>query len=279
MSKLAQQGFMTIAQNTDIDYLKLAYVQAMTIKKLMPGSLYAVAVDSATLAQITDQHRTVFDYVIPITNDQAENETWKLSNEWQIFNLTPFKETIKLESDIVFTRSIAHWWYTFRLRNIVLSQGCRNYQQELSSARQYRKMFDVNNLPDVYNGLMYFRYSQEAATFFKLAEHIFKNWEVVKNTLIKCYDDYPTTDVVYAVTAKILGVENCTLPIDWINFVHMKPAINQWPETPWTELVVAELDLPMVRINNVNQYHPLHYHEKSWVTDDVVKEYELWMNS
>jgi hypothetical protein len=97
--------------------------------------------------------------------------------------------------------------------------------------------------------------------------------------LIKCYDDYPTTDVVYAVTAKILGVETCTLPIDWINFVHMKPAINQWPETPWTELVVAELDLPMVRINNVNQYHPLHYYEKAWVTDDVVKEYELWMNS
>jgi hypothetical protein len=59
----------------------------------------------------------------------------------------------------------------------------------------------------------------------------------------------------------------------------MKPAINQWPETPWTELVVAELDLPMVRINNVNQYHPLHYHEKAWITDDVVKEYELWMNS
>jgi hypothetical protein len=279
MSKLAQQGFMTIAQNTDVDYLKLAYVQAMSIKKLMPGSLYAVAVDSATLAKVTDQHRTVFDYVIPIDNDQAENEAWKLSNEWQIFNLTPFKETIKLESDIVFTRSIAHWWHTFRLRNIVLSQGCRDYQQNISTARQYRKMFDVNDLPDVYNGLMYFRYSQEAATFFKLAEQIFKNWTAVKNTLIKCYDDYPTTDVVYAVTAKILGVETCTLPIDWINFVHMKPAINQWPETPWTELVVAELDLPMIRINNVNQYHPLHYHEKSWVTDDVVKEYELWMNS
>jgi hypothetical protein len=279
MSKLTQQGFMTIAQNTDVDYLKLAYVQAMSIKKLMPGSLYAVAVDQHTLSLVTEKHRTVFDYVITIQDDQAHNESWKLSNEWQVFNLSPFKETIKLESDIIFTRSIAHWWHTFRLRNIVLSQGCRDYQQNISTARQYRKMFDVNDLPDVYNGLMYFRYSQEAATFFKLAEQIFKNWAAVKDILIKCYDDYPTTDVVYAVTAKILGVENCTLPVDWINFVHMKPAINQWPETPWTELVVTELDLPMIRINNVNQYHPLHYHEKSWVTDAVVKEYELWMNS
>ena len=41
--------------------------------------------------------------------------------------------------------------------------------------------------------------------------------------------------------------------------------------------MVGETDLPMVRINNVNQYHPLHYHEKSWVTDDIVKEYESWL--
>ena len=41
--------------------------------------------------------------------------------------------------------------------------------------RDYRKLFDDNELPDVYNGLMYFRYSQESAEFFWLAEKIFKN--------------------------------------------------------------------------------------------------------
>ena len=47
----AQQGFMTIAQNTaDVDYLRLAYVQAMSIKLTMPDSLYAVAVDKNTFA-------------------------------------------------------------------------------------------------------------------------------------------------------------------------------------------------------------------------------------
>ena len=272
----AQQGFMTIAQNTaDVDYLRLAYVQAMSIKLTMPGSLYAVAVDKHTLEQVTDQHRRVFDYVITIENDLAQDETWKLSNEWQAFYLTPFKETIKLESDIVFTRSIAHWWTAFRLKNVVLSTGCRDYKQELSTSREYRKLFDDNELPDTYSGLMYFRYTREATQFFTLAEQIFKNWAHLRdNVLLNCCDNNPTTDVVYALTAKLLGIEDCTLPMDFINFVHMKPAINKWTSTPWPELVICETDLPMVRIANTNQYHPIHYHEKSWVTDELVKEYE-----
>jgi len=123
-SHSAQQGFLTFAQNTEVDYLQLAYVQAMAVKLTMPGSQYAVIVDKQTLAQVSDSHRQVFDYVIELPEDHAEDEHWKLSNEWQAFYLTPFKETIKLESDLVFTRSIDHWWTAFRLRDLVLSIGC-----------------------------------------------------------------------------------------------------------------------------------------------------------
>jgi hypothetical protein len=124
---------------------------------------------------------------------------------------------------------------------------------------------------------MYFRYSQESAKFFWYAEQIFNNWAHIRdNVLINCRDEDPTTDVVYAVAAKILGEENCTLPgIDFINFVHMKSDINGFSRHwPWYESVIYESDLPMIRINNVNQYHPIHYYEKDWVTDDLIKEYE-----
>jgi hypothetical protein len=276
MSKLAQQGFLTIAQNTDVDYLRLAYVQAMSIKSTMPGSLYAVIVDDSTLAQVTDQHRRVFDYIIPMPVDHAKDDSWKLANEWQVFNLTPFKETIKLESDIVFTRSIAHWWTTFRLRDVVLSIGCKDYQGNPGTSRRYRQVFDANKLPDVYNGLMYFRYSQTAKNFFSFARQIYTNWDLTTQQLKNYRDQQPTTDLVYAIVANHLGIELCTLPTcDFINFTHMKNSINNWPEgIPWTEMVLSELDLPMIRINNVNQYHPLHYQEKSWVTDELVQRYE-----
>jgi protein-tyrosine-phosphatase len=273
----AQQGFLTIVQNTDVNYLRLAYLQAMSIKLIMPDSSYAIIVDENTAQQVTDKYHKVFDYVITLNEDHAKNQTWKLSNEWQVFYLTPFKETIKLESDLIFTRSIKHWWTTFRLKNLVLSYGCKDYQQNTSTCRKYRKLFDDNELPDVYNGLMYFRYSQESNDFFNLAREIFANWEYIRDhTLQNCRDDEPTTDVVYAIAANILGIENCTLPgLDFINFVHMKSAINGFSQQiPWYDSVLSETELPMIRINNINQYYPLHYYDKDWASDKLIEEYE-----
>jgi hypothetical protein len=277
MPKLEQQGFLTIAQNTEnVDYLQLAYVQAMSVKLTMPGSKYAVLVDANTLSCVTDKHRRVFDYVIEMPVDDAKDLTWKLANEWQICGLSPFKETIKLESDLIFTRSIDHWWTLFRLRNVVISLGCKDYQGQTGTSRRYRRVFDDNNLPDVYTGLMYFRYSQEAYEFFEIIKACYRHWDIVSAQLKNYRDEQPTTDLVFAVAAKHMGLETCTLPsVDFINFAHMKNAINCWPEsTPWPEMVVSELDLPMIRINNVNQYHPFHYQDKNWVTAEVVERFE-----
>lgn len=281
MPKLEQQGFLTIAQNTqDVDYLQLAYVQAMSVKLTMPGSKYAVLVDADTLAAVTDKHRRVFDYVIELPVDDAVDQSWKLANEWQVCGLSPFKETIKLESDLIFTRSIDHWWTLFRLRNIVISLGCKDYQGQLGTSRRYRRVFDDNNLPDVYTGLMYFRYTQEAYEFFEIVKACYRHWDIVSAQLKNYRDTQPTTDLVFAIAAKHMGLETCTLPsVDFINFTHMKNAINQWPETtPWPKMVVSELDLPMIRINNVNQYHPFHYQDKDWITAEVVERFEREFN-
>lgn len=272
-----QQGFLTIAQNSgDIDYLQMAYVQAMSIKLTMPGSRYAVIVDADTRLKMTSQHRRVFDYVIDLPQDYATDQTWKLNNEWQVFWLTPFKETVKLEADMLIPRSIAHWWDAFRLRDVVLSTGARNYMDKLSTSRQYREAFDTNGLPDVYNGLMYFRYSQTAARFFETARSVFLNWPAVAKELTKVSDNTATTDMAYAVVCKIMGIENTTIPAaDFINFIHMKPGINGWPEnTEFHKGMNVIIEAPRIRVNNVEQYHPFHYHYKDFITEEIIKEYE-----
>lgn len=272
------RGFLTIAQNTaEVDYLRLAYAQAMSIKLTMPDSQYCVVVDEDTEKQITDKHRNLFDNIVVLDEDYAKQDEWKLANEWQVFNLSPYKETIKVESDILFTRSITHWWHAFRLRDIVLSVGTKNFKGDSATSRVYRRIFDANQLPDVYNGLMYFRYSETASEFFDIAEQVFKQWETVKENVLKGFSyEEASTDVVYAIAAKTLGVERCTLPdCDFINFTHMKNAINDWPDDkPWNEMIMTELDLPMIRINNVNQYHPVHYQDKNWLTDEIIERYE-----
>lgn len=277
MSKLEQFGFLTIAQNnSDTDYLKLAYAQALSIKITMPSSKYAVLVDAETLPLITEQYRTVFDYVIELPVDDAVDQNWKLANEWQACHLSPFKETIKLESDILFTRSIEHWLTLFRLKNIVISLGCKDYQGNTATSRRYRRVFDDNNLPDVYTGLMYFRYSREAYEFFEVVKACYRHWDIITPQLKNYRDQQPTTDLVFAIAAKHQGIETCTLPsCDWINFTHMKNGINDWPEaTPWNKLVVSEIDAPMIRVNGVNQYHPFHYQNKEWLDDSIIKKLE-----
>ena len=279
----AQQGFLTFAQNTDtVDYLQLAYLQALNIKATQTNNLCAVIVDARTRELIDDRHIGVFDYIIDITHDHNNIAgTGKFANEWQAFWLTPFKETVKLESDLLFTGSIDHWWTAFRLKNICLSTGCKNYIGVNSTIRKYREMFDANNLPDVYNGLMYFRYSQEAKNFFNAARYIQQQWPCVKTELKKCLEETPSTDVLYALAAIMVGPENCTMPsMDFINFVHMKPAINGFHETQsFQDVYVTEFTDGMIRINNINQLHPLHYYDKTFATKELINYYELHRHS
>jgi hypothetical protein len=273
-----QQGFVTFAINTDeVDYLELAYLQALNIKDTQKHNRYAVIVDNKTKELINERHRSVFDYVLDLPVDYNARDTGSnFENEWRVFWLTPFKETIKLESDLLFTRSIDHWWTAFRLKDVCLSTGARNYQDTLSGVRKYRELFDANQLPDVYNGLMYFRYTRTATQFFSTAQDLVIHWDDVRNILKKCHDEYPTTDVVYAIAALVMGEETVTMPsMDFINFVHMKSGFNGWSDArSWLDTVVNERDGDVIRINNLNQYSPVHYHDKTYATRELIEYYE-----
>jgi hypothetical protein len=267
------QGFLTLAINTvDTDYLRLAYLQALNIKATQKITNCAVIVDQATYTQVTDQHRQVFDHIIPTNLIEGQGP---FANEWHAWWLSPWRETFKLESDLLFTRDISHWTTAFRLHDVCLSYGCRNYKQEPSSVRKYRQLFDLNQLPDVYNGLMYWRYSETSKKFFDLARQVFENWNDVKQQLKNCEDDYATTDVAYALVSSIMDTPCYNPSMDFINFVHMKSGIQEWSDDqPWTDYCVHERNGNMIRINNINQLHPVHYYEKSYATDELISEYE-----
>jgi hypothetical protein len=267
-----QQGFLTLAINSsEVNYLELAYLQALNVKATQTHNSYAVIVDRLTEELIEERHRRVFDYIIPVNYDAVN----PFSIEVSVFNSTPFKETIKLESDLLFTRTIDHWWTAFRLKDVCLSTGALTYLSLPGTVRKYRQLFDDNNLPDVYNGLMYFRYSQTAADFFRAAAMIFDHWdEVVCN--FKQMDQEPTTDVVYAIATLMIGKEAVTMPsMDFLNFVHMKSGFNGWSDTrSWLETVVSERDGDIIRINNTNQYQPVHYYDKTYATQELIEYYE-----
>ena len=184
------------------------------------------------------------------------------ANDWQCHWLSPYRETIKLEADMICAGPIDHWWTLFERRDVVVSQGCRNFYNQPGESRRYRKIFDENELPDVYNAITYWRVSKTATEFFTLVRTIFENWSDYKR-LLKFPDDEPTTDVVYAVAAVIMGEEIVTLPKGLgPTIVHMKKYINPIQGNDWTKELIWENN--PFRINTVSQWGLVHYHIKDW---------------
>lgn len=185
-------------------------------------------------------------------------------NDWQAFQASPYRQTIKLEADMFCAGPIDHWWTMFEKRDVVISQGCRDYYDRYSNNRFYRKIFDDNNLPDVYNAITYWRMSQTAKQFFDLVRDIFKRWNQYR-TLLKFPDEQATTDVVYAMAATIMGPDKVTLPAGLgPTIVHMKRHIIGTQTDNWTRELVWERNDPGLRINTVAQWGLVHYQVKSW---------------
>ena len=92
------------------------------------------------------------------------------ANDWQVFHASPYRQTIKLEADMLAASPIDHWWTLFEKRDVAISQGCKGIFNEPSNNRTYRRLFDSNALPDVYNAVTYWRLSLTAKNFFELVK-------------------------------------------------------------------------------------------------------------
>lgn len=236
------------------DYVKCAKALELSIKNVMPD------------ANVTIVTTEMLPY-----GDQAPDTFWKLQNDWQVYEASPYEYTIKLEADMYLPRSIEHWWDALKDRDVVVSTTIRDFKQELSDIKAYRRFITDNKLPDTYNGLTYFRKSELAEKFFAIVRDVFENWDEYRKSLKCNVDEIATTDWAYAIAAHILGEENTTLPqFNSMSMVHMKQFINGLPTEKWTDTFIHELYSHSFRINTMAQMYPVHYHVKEFA--DVILE-------
>lgn len=256
-----ERGYLILAVNTtDIDYVECANNLALSLRLYHPSVKICLLTD-----QIPDSDTSVFDYVKKLPyGDLSLYKDWRLENDWQAGYASPFRQTIKLEADMLVTSPVDHWWTMFEHRDVVISTGCRDFYGNEATSRFYRKTIDNNNLPDVYNAITYWRYSQTSTEFWLWVRRIFENWDKYK-TLLKFPDQKPTTDIVYAMVAQIMGPENITLPFaTYPKIVHMKQHIIPTQTSNWTNELVWEMDENRLLINTVAQNGLFHYHIKEW---------------
>ena len=254
MPIIAERGYLIPAIDTETtDYLSCAVQLATSIRQWHPDADISVL----TVKRCNDP---VFNHVIPL----PYGDLGGYANDWQVFRASPYRQTIKLEADMIAASPVDHWWTMFEHRDVVISQGCRDFYDQTAVSRYYRRLFDENNLPDVYNAITYWRVSKTAQDFFNLVEKIFSNWSSYK-TLLKFPEEIPSTDVVYAMAALIIGPELVTLPVGLgPTIVHMKQHVISTHSDDWTKELVWENTDPGVRINTVAQHGFVHYHNKHW---------------
>ena len=218
------KGFLWFAQNNETtDYVELSIRLAESIKKYNRQSNICVITDQKSKFE----HKFV-DIVKVLNKDDGADHKVKWANEHKAFTLTPFTHTIKLESDMLWTHNTDWWWYHLWQHDLVFSVDCRDYKDNVVKQTPYRRLFERNHLPNLYNGLMYFRRSKKAQAFFKIAKSITENWDTAKKELlVNCHDKYPSTDVVYSLAYRTMD-PTCKGLIDfeWFKFLHNKPGVN-----------------------------------------------------
>ena len=265
MPKKEGKGFFWFAIEGKTDYVRLSGYLADSIKRSGTQGKIAVAGDPQSCERL--QQLDSVDHVIPIHSIQTAIGDTNFVNEPDVFNLTPFTHTIKLEADMLITQALSWWWNLLKQHDLILSHGCLNYRQEPVIDREHRRLFKNNQLPNVYNGLTYFRYSETAFEFFKICKDICQHWDHVKsNILINCHDEHPTTDVVYALALKILDPLREQIPsLDFFRMIHYKNHLNDTNKL--TDMMVKHLPMQEKSKMTVGAHaitKPLHYHHRDF---------------
>ena len=249
-----ERGYVIPAIDTDnVDYMACAVQLARSLRQWHPAANISVLSQTAS----TDP---VWDHVITL----PFGDLGGYANDWQVFYASPYRQTIKLEADMFVASAVDHWWNLLEHKDVVISQGCRDIYDRPGQSRRWRQLFDINHLPDVYNAITYWRVSARAKDFFVQCRNIFEHWSEYKK-LLQFPEQTPSTDVVYAMAAQIIGPEHVTLPPGLgPSMVHMKKSMIPVHTEDWTQELTYENTHPGLRIHTVAQTGFVHYNVKKW---------------
>ena len=262
------KGFLWFAQNNDqTDYVRLSIALAKSIKRYNRENKICVITDEKSKFD-----SEFVDVVKVLDKDDSADHEIKWANEYKAFRMSPFTHTIKLEADMLWRVNTDWWWHHLWQHDLVFSVDCLNYRNKVVKNTLYRKLFVKNLLPNIYNGLMYFRRSQKAKQFYDIAEVIFNNWDKVRSQLlVACHDKYPSTDLVFALAYRIMDpTHKGLIDFEWFKFIHNKSDVHKTKVVNHNDYLLPnragekKLYIGETLVNKV-----FHYHDKELDVIDI----------
>lgn len=263
-----------VAAHPTIDYLKLAYALALSIKLTQrPGYDRVCLVTNDVDAVSKLKSPWVFDFVETHNVDTG----WDCRSEMDL--KSPFDETVCLDADMLFLRDYSHWIdYFIKNSDLYVANKAFTYRGEIVSSDAYRKAFTKNNLPNLYSFFTFFK-KDARPEFFELAREIMKNPTEFKNLYLS--DHKPKvigTDESFGLSAKLLDIaDEISYDLEFPKVVHLKPLVQNWP---WdADKVTDHVGFYFnsngeLKIGNYQQHSIIHYVEKEILTDEIVSMLE-----
>lgn len=269
------KGFLVLAQNSDVDYIRQAYALALSIKATQPSinNISLVTNDS-----VPEQYLSAFDKIIPIPfGDSAITSEWKVENRWKLYHASPYDETVVLDVDMLILDNIERVWKWVGDRELFFTSHVVDYKGRIIVDNTYRKMFVSNDLPNLYSGMFYFKKSDSSLEFFKLLEFITYNWQKIYFEIApKNMQNFYSFDVSVSIAAKLMGIDNIiTHRNSPFTFIHLKPALQGWepvPQSCLSQLLINFTDTKELYLNNFKQRGVFHYVEDAFLTDQIIEQ-------
>lgn len=266
------RGYLLFAINSkDVDYVRLAYACALSIKNTQPAGYNSVSLVTHNAEAVRQQY-SIFDHVIEYNGPTG------MDVRSRGYDFTPYDETILLDSDQLFLNPLDHWWDAVKDRDIFIATCPKTYRRKSFKYGYYRKVFKDLELPDVYSAWTYFKKDSEITKdFFEIVKLITDNPEYFKKTIFKTLPipNIPT-DEAFALAVKMLDLEGIATDTSWgfPSITHMKAVVQGWNsrETEWVDKVRLSVDQAgKVKIGVWQQTDLLHYVNKTVITDEVIK--------
>ena len=276
------RGIVVVAQNNKTEnYVEQACLLAMSLSITNTDTPISIMTDD----DVPTEYQSLFDKIIPIPwSDSAKTSQWKIENRWKVYHVTPYDETIVMDTDMLVLQDISNWWKVLENYPLFFTTNVYTYRGELVDNNYYRKTFVSNDLPNIYTGFYYFKKNDTSLKFFEWLELIIKNWELFYGQLAtKDYPKWCSIDVSAAIAIKIMGIENhvTNSKIKYPSFTHMKPATQKWFHVPekWTNKIETYVNKDCeIKIGNYCQSGIFHYTENNFISESVLSKFKVKAN-
>ena len=269
------KGFLVLAQNTDtVDYVQQAYALALSIKYSQSD---ITSISIATNDAVPKKYQRAFDQIIPIPWVDDTATRFRTENRWKLFHISPYEETIVLDTDMLMLDDIKSWWNFCNNFDLQFCSKITNYKLDTVVDTYHRKAFIANGLPSPYFALHYFKKTEVALNFYKTLEFVVNNWELCYGKFApKEYQNWLSMDLASAIAIDMLGIsEQVISNKNPMEFAHMKTPIQGITPIPksWQDVVTCYLNNDgNLIVGNIKQNKLFHYVEKDFIDNRILSK-------